>query len=175
MFSLVAQAEGILATRSKASISPEGQLSISTRFNTELPISLQQVLIQGVPLYFDLNYRLNSPTIAAYKNQLKNLFGGEEKITYKLSFHPLTNNYRVSIGSFSSEYHALEAALKVIGSTSNWKVLSHGALEPSDSVNADIRLQLSTEQLPKPFQINALTSSEWNLDSGWIPLYLTRE
>jgi uncharacterized protein DUF4390 len=33
---------------------------------------------------------------------------------------------------------------------------------------AAVRLRLDTTQLPKPFQITALTSRDWNLQSEWV-------
>ena len=32
---------------------------------------------------------------------------------------------------------------------------------------AAVRLRLDIAQLPKPLQVNALTDSDWTLDSGW--------
>jgi hypothetical protein len=32
---------------------------------------------------------------------------------------------------------------------------------------ASIRLRLDVNQLPKPFQVNALTSRDWTLQSDW--------
>ena len=32
---------------------------------------------------------------------------------------------------------------------------------------AALRMRLDVTQLPKPFQVNALTSREWNLASDW--------
>jgi hypothetical protein len=32
---------------------------------------------------------------------------------------------------------------------------------------AELRLRLDTTQLPKPLQINALASRDWNLSSDW--------
>ena len=40
----------------------------------------------------------------------------------------------------------------------------------ANEIKAQIRLNLSMGNLPKPFQINALTSKSWNLDSGWQTL-----
>ena len=47
-----------------------------------------------------------------------------------------------------------------------------GALdgERAGNIRAQIRLNLSTGQLPRPFQINAITSQSWQLDSGWQSL-----
>jgi hypothetical protein len=33
---------------------------------------------------------------------------------------------------------------------------------------AAVRLRLDTTQLPKPFQISALTSRDWSLQSDWV-------
>ena len=170
-------AEGISVTRAQANITSQGKLAISSRFKTDLPEQLKQVLHQGVPLNFDLSYQLNAPTLASYRFRLGQLVSTDNQITYKLSYHPLTNRYRVAVGTFSTEYNTLDTALRGVGAIANWEVLSQDALSgraPS-SVKADIRLSLSTSQLPKPFQINALTSRNWNLDSGWKALIITKE
>ncbi|EGV35088.1 hypothetical protein l11_20940 [Neisseria weaveri LMG 5135] len=105
------------------------------------------------------------------------MIGNSHAVAYKLSYHPLTSRYRVSVGTFSTEYNSLESALKAVGSIANWHVLNTGTLNKVSAAEtkAEIRLTLSTAQLPKPFQINALTSKNWQLDSGWKPLTVIRE
>lgn len=165
-------AEGIDVSRAEARITDGGQLSISSRFQTELPDQLQQALRQGVPLNFTLSWQLSAPTIAAYRFKFDQLIGGDADIYYKLTFHPLTNRYRVTVGAFSTDYDTLAVALRATGAVANWKVLNKGALSGAEAgeTKAEIRLLLSTSKLPKPFQINALTSQNWHLDSGWKPL-----
>lgn len=170
-----AVAEGISSTRAQAAVTDSGQLLISTRFSTQLPDQLKQALQQGVPLYFDLNYQLTAPMLAAYRHRFSTLVGSDSQIGYKLSYHPLTNRYRVSMGTFSTEYNNLDTALRALGGAANWRVLGSGTLSGSDGVQADVRLNLSISKLPKPFQINALTSKNWQLDSGWKALSITRE
>lgn len=170
-------AEGISATRMQAVLTSSGQMLVSSRFRTELPDQLKQALNQGVPLTFTLNYQLSAPTMAAYRFKLGQLVGSDRSIQYKLSYHPLTNRYRVAIGTFSTEYNSLETALRGVGAVANWRVLGSGVLKGVSAVEtkAEIRLSLSTAQLPKPFQINALTSTSWQLDSGWQPLNISQE
>lgn len=167
-----AAAENINPLRSEARILQNGQLSISTRFQTTLPEQLEDALKQGVSLDFALSYQLERPTFAAYRLKLSQLVNNQNTVNYRLSFHPLTNRYRVSVGTFSTEYNSLQTALRAVGAIANWPVLAEGTLEGSspDQVQAKIRLNLSTAKLPKPFQINALNSSNWDLDSGWQPL-----
>lgn len=178
LYITVVQAEGISTIRAQATITSNGQLSINSRFNLQLPDQLKQALNQGVPLNFDLNYQLNAPTLASYRYRINNLIGGDNLIQFKLTYHPLTGRYRVSMGpTFSTEYNSLDTALKAIGAVANWRVLNKGALSGATTkeVRADVRLSLSISQLPKPFQINALTSHSWQLDSGWHHLIINAE
>ncbi|ASK27214.1 DUF4390 domain-containing protein [Neisseria chenwenguii] len=172
-----AAAEGIAATRANAAITGAGQLSVSSRFKTDLPEQLKQALRQGVTLNFVLNWQLSEPTVAAYKARLSQLIGDDGSIQYKLTFHPLTNRYRVTVGTFSTEYDTLENALRAVGAVVGWRVLAKGDLNgvSAKDTKAEIRLRLSAEKLPKPFQINSLNSKNWNLDSGWKSLTITQE
>ena len=165
-------AEGIDVSRAEARITDGGQLSVSSRVQTELPDQLKQALRRGVPLNFTLGWQLSAPTVASYRFKFDQLIGDDSNIYYKLTFHPLTNRYRVTVGAFSTDYDTLDAALRAIGAVANWKVLHKGTLSGTEAreTKAEIRLLLSTSKLPKPFQINALTSKNWHLDSGWKPL-----
>lgn len=175
--SLNAAGEGISATRAEAKLTHAGQLSVSSRFRTDLPDQLQEALKQGVPLHFNLSWQLSAPSMSSYKFKFDQLLNNDSTIQYKLSFHPLTNRYRVTVGTFSTEYDTLETALRAVGAVANWKVLSKGALSDvaAKDTKAEIRLLPTTAKLPKPFQINALTSKNWHLDSGWKSLSVVQE
>lgn len=175
--SLNAAGEGISATRAEAKLTHAGQLSVSSRFRTDLPDQLKEALKQGVPLHFNLSWQLSAPSMSSYKFKFDQLLNNDSTIQYKLSFHPLTNRYRVTVGTFSTEYDTLETALRAVGAVANWKVLSKGALSDVavKDTKAEIRLLLTTAKLPKPFQINALTSKNWHLDSGWKSLSVVQE
>ena len=175
--SLNAAGEGISATRAEAKLTHAGQLSVSSRFRTDLPDQLKEALKQGVPLHFNLSWQLSAPSMSSYKFKFDQLLNNDSTIQYKLSFHPLTNRYRVTVGMFSTEYDTLETALRAVGAVVNWKVLSKGALSDvaAKDTKAEIRLLLTTAKLPKPFQINALTSKNWHLDSGWKSLSVVQE
>ena len=175
--SLNAAGEGISATRAEAKLTHAGQLSVSSRFRTDLPDQLKEALKQGVPLHFNLSWQLSAPSMSSYKFKFDQLLNNDSTIQYKLSFHPLTNRYRVTVGTFSTEYDTLETALRAVGAVANWKVWSKGALSDvaAKDTKAEIRLLLTTAKLPKPFQINALTSKNWHLDSGWKSLSVVQE
>ena len=171
-----AHAESIRSTRLDGKILNNGQLSISTRFVTELPEQLEDALKQGVSLDFALTYQLERPTLASYRFKLSHLVSDNNTVNYRLSYHPLTSRYRVTVGTYSSEYSSLSTALKAVGAIANWSVLEAGTLSdtPQYEVKVNVRLSLSITKLPKPFQINALTSRNWALDSGWRDLNIRR-
>ena len=46
-------------------------------------------------------------------------------------------------------------------------VVPAAALSKGTGYEAGVRLRLDINQLPKPFQVNALASREWTLSSDW--------
>ena len=48
-------------------------------------------------------------------------------------------------------------------------------LSPRDEYTAQVRMRLDVTQLPKPFQVNAITSREWTLTSDWREVPVTAE
>jgi len=53
-------------------------------------------------------------------------------------------------------------------------VVDADALDEGTVYEAAIRMRLDVSQLPKPFQINALASRDWNLSSAWFRWTLKR-
>jgi uncharacterized protein DUF4390 len=91
-------------------------------------------------------------------------------LTYRLSYSPLTRQYRLARGGLSQPFDSLDEALNLLKSVRNWKVIEKGILSPRDGYDAQVRMRLDVTQLPKPFQVNAMTSREWNLSSDWHEL-----
>ncbi len=170
-------AEDIAIVHAKGIVSKQGQVLVSTRFNVNVPAQLSSALQQGVSLNFRLSFSLDAPTYTAYKHKIGNWFSDGYSISYKLSYHPLTKRYRVSLGSLSTDYSTLQAALSSIGGIANWRVLPEGTLKGTAArdVTASVRLSLTMDDLPKPFQINGITSKKWDLDTGWVRLAISGE
>lgn len=172
LFALPAQADTINVTRSEAELTSDGQLLVSTRFDVQLPPSLNQALQQGVALDFKLDFELDKPRFTAYGLKLSNWFSPTASMNFKISYHALTRRYRVTIGSLSNHYTTLGEALRATGAISGWRVLGSGKLSElkPNEIAGRIRLALDLGNLPKPFQLNALGSSDWSLSSGWVNL-----
>jgi hypothetical protein len=57
----------------------------------------------------------------------------------------------------------------------DWRVLDIAQVEAGQAYQGQVRLRLDTSQLPKPFQINALTNRDWTLASDWRSVSVTAE
>lgn len=164
-------AEGIVVRKAEAELA-DGQLLVSTRFDIKLTNTLFQAMELGIPLAFRLEFELVRPRITAWYLSLAEWFDPHAHLIFKLTYQPLINRYRVTIGSLSTFYPSLDSALAAVGSIQGWRVLDSGELAglSPDKVAARVRLELDFSELPKPYQLNALGSSEWALTSNWIPL-----
>jgi hypothetical protein len=74
------------------------------------------------------------------------------------------------LGNFSFSASSLKQALIAVKTLEDWVVIEPGLLDPAQTYQASIRMRLDTNQLAKPFQVNAINSKSWNLQSEWYRL-----
>lgn len=171
---LDAMAEGIRPVKASATRLSSGDLAVTTKFDIDLPKVLVDALKDGVTLHFDLEYQIVEPRMLSFKAKLSQFFESDNDIEFKLTYHPLTGNYRVTVGALFTEFPTLDSALKAVGAIANYSLVPATTLASvrDDELKVNVKLSLSTKSLPKPFQINTFTSSTWQLDSGWVPLVI---
>jgi hypothetical protein len=91
--------------------------------------------------------------------------------TYRLSYHALTRQYRLSTGGLHQSFDSLSDALRMLSRLRNWLVIDKDAekagVRPGETYTAALRMRLDINQLPRPFQIAALGNKDWNLASDW--------
>jgi hypothetical protein len=61
----------------------------------------------------------------------------------------------------------LKQALAAVRTIEDWVVIDPTAVELKQPYQAAVRIRLDTNQLAKPFQVNAINSKSWNLQSDW--------
>ena len=97
LVALPSRAEGINPRLASLALQ-DGYLVANTRFAIQLNPTLSDALDEGVPLAFRLQFRLNRPRLYAWWQQLSGGFEPTAEQQYKLSFHSLTQTWRVSVG-----------------------------------------------------------------------------
>lgn len=158
--SSAALADGISTRDLRLEASEEGW-TLQGEYGVELSARLEEAVSRGVPLYFTFEFELTRPRW--YWLDEKTALSSQ---TYKLSYHALTQSYRLSAGSLYQSFVSLQEALRLLGRP-RMLAVERSKVRAGESYVALARMRLDVSQLPKPFQINALTSREWTLDSGW--------
>jgi hypothetical protein len=139
-----------------------GAIVLNATFEFELPQALEDAVQKGIALYFNIEFELFRKRWYWFDRMV-----ASQTLTYRLSYSPLTRQYRLARGGLSQPFDSLEEALALMKSVRNWKVMDRAQLAPREDFEAQVRMRLDVSQLPKPFQVNAITSREWSLASDW--------
>ena len=137
-------------------------LALDATFDFDLPWALEDAVSRGVPLYFVVEFELYRSRWYWFDERR-----ATASLTYRLSYSPLTREYRLARGTLALPFATLGEALATLRRVSSWTVVERGALAPGSSYWAQVRMRLDTTQLPRPFQIGALTGRDWTLGSEW--------
>jgi len=145
-------------------------LLLNATFEFEMPQALEEAVQKGIALYFNIEFELFRKRWYWFDRKV-----ASSTLTYRLSYSPLTRQYRLARGGLSQSFESLDEALALLKSVRNWKVVDKGLLSPREDYEAQVRMRLDVNQLPKPFQVNAITSREWTLASDWREVPVTAE
>ncbi len=138
----------------------ESNWLLNASYQIDLPTELGDAVRKGVNFHFLVElevtrgrwYWFEERPIQAMKH-------------IRLSYQPLTQQYRINGGGLTISTATLEEALLQLGSIGGWQVAELAALDNNKTYQGAIRMRLDLSHLPKPFQINALNAREWNLSS----------
>jgi hypothetical protein len=155
------QAEGIEVGRAALVAGDEGYF-LEADFEVALNPTLADALNKGVPLYFLLEFEVIRPRWYWFNEKIL-----KTQQQYRLSFNALTRQYRLGVGSLFHNFSALPEAIDFLSRVRRRQVLEPGMLDKGDTYIAGVRMRLDVSQLPKPFQLNALASRDWNFGSEW--------
>jgi len=140
----------------------EDEVLLSADFDFALTSALEQALDKGIPLYFTIELELLRRRPLWFPEKV-----AEWSITYRVSYSSLTRQYRVSSGPLGQAFDSLDDVQRFIGHVASRPVARAEDLTKGVRYEAALREKLDVNQLPKPFQINALASREWQLSSDW--------
>jgi hypothetical protein len=137
---------------------------VDAQFELPLPAALRDAIDHGIALYFVVEVEVSRSRWWWFDKRLLN-----DAVQTRVSFSPLTRQYRLTRGGLAQPFDTLDQALGTLRRVSQWRV-GDAALLDGGKVQARIRLRLDTSMLPKPFQVNALTDRDWTLASDWTSL-----
>ena len=139
-------------------VSGEESYLLEAEFGITLSQRLEEVVSHGVPLYFIAELELTRTRWFWVDEHVAG-----RKQTWRLAYHALTRQYRLSSGALHQNLATLEEALGVLARLRSWPVADKDVLKAGEPYNAALRLKLDLSQLPKPLQVGAIGNKDWNI------------
>lgn len=151
-----------IEVRSARLAATEEGVVLEAEFDFEFGRRLEEIVASGVPLYFVVEFELVRRRWWWFDEMT-----ASKRLPLRLSYHPLSRQYRISRGLLQQQFATLEEALGVLRRVRQWVVLERGATPIDGNYEAAVRMRLDVSQLPRPFQVSALASRELQLESPW--------
>ncbi len=161
-WSAPARAEGAVIESAKIELTDEGY-QLNADIELQLSPVLQEAVRKGVPLYFVAEFQLNRGRWYWLDQSVVSA-----KRDRRVSYAPLTEQYRVITSGISQNVATFDDVRKLLSRVRAWTIAEKGQLKPGERYDAALRFRLDTAQLPKPFQLNVITSKDWALSSDWF-------
>jgi hypothetical protein len=154
---------GEIEIRNPQLVVDEDSYILAADFSLDFNARLEEAVTKGVILYFVTDFELTRPR----------WYWLDEKVasrtqTFRLSYHALTRQYRLSTGALHQSFETLDEALRMLSRLRNWSVLDKSAVKSDETYLAGLRLRLDLSQMPKTFQVTAIANRDWNLASDWL-------
>jgi hypothetical protein len=125
--------------------------------NLTLSKAVEDALRRGVPVYFVAEAVVKKPRWYWRDDRVARI-----SRSWRLSYQPLTNAWRVSLGAFAQSYPSLEEALTTITRIARWRI-ADADVNASDRYYVDFQFYLDSSQLPPPMRLDLNAQSEWKL------------
>lgn len=161
ILSVTARADGIQVKSAGLEL-VEGVYQLNADFDITFTSKLEDALAKGVPLTFEVEFEVIHPRWYWLDEEVARV---QQHV--RLSYNALTRQYQLSTGGIHQNFSSFSEAKAELSRIRDWQVLDRSLLKKRVTYEAGLRMRLDVSQLPKPLQINALASNDWNLDSDW--------
>lgn len=160
-----------------------GMSSLARANEVEPGLSLQTLKVQvdeeGVHLDYDITVQLSDALKNALQRGVSVVFVAEAQLLqrrwywtdrvrgqavrrWRLTYQPLTRQWRLSIGAFNRHYMSLDDALDVLRRSSRWRITERLKGDPGDHY-VEFGFRLDARELPRPLQIGLGNQNTWDL------------
>jgi hypothetical protein len=140
----------------------EEGLALNADFAFDINPRLAEAVKGGVPLYFVVDFELTRPRWWWFDEKTLS-----RRHQVRLSYHPVSRQYRLASGMIQQSFASLDEALAVLHRLRNWVVVEKASSLQEAVYEVAVRMRLDLNLLPRPFQVSAVTSRDWRLESPW--------
>jgi hypothetical protein len=150
-------------------LATEENYVLSTDFDIVLSPVIEDALNKGIPLTFLLEFQLSSPRKYWFDDEIIS-----QSQYFTLSYHALSRQYLVNRNGRQQSFATLQQAKEEISNIKSWTVVEKKMLKKGEAYIAAIKVRLDQTKLPKPVQVEAIGSDDWNIASEryrWTPVF----
>lgn len=151
-------------------ISLEESYALNADFDISLSPVLEDALNKGVPFSFLVEFQVTSPRRYWFDDEIVTQ---NQYVT--LSYHALSRQYLVIRNNHQQSFPNLQQAKEELSIIKSWSVVDKKLIKKGDAYSAAIKIRLDQTKLPKPVQVEAVGSDDWNMASEryhWTPLFV---
>jgi len=160
-------ADSRLTIKSAELVPVEEQYLLNADFELNLGDEVEDALNRGVQLNFLIEFQLTSPRKYWFDDEIITLTNN-----VSFSYHALSRQYLINRNKHQQTFSTLAEAKAEFNHLRDWKVFDKSLLKKDESYDAALRIRLDQSRLPKPIQVDALGSEQWNMISQryrWTP------
>lgn len=154
-------AEGIIRVKSVALEAVDDGYQFDADFEISLNPKLEYALEKGMVLYFVTELNLVNSRWYWFDERI-----AQSRVREGLSYYALTRQYRLSRGALYQNFATLKEALHALGRVRSRPIIASAELKPDMEYTVELRMRLDIAALPKPFQVETLSSKDWDLSTG---------
>ena len=161
-------ADSRLTIKSAELVPVEEQYLLNADFELNLGDDVEDALNRGVQLNFLIEFQLTSPRKYWFDDEIITLTNN-----VSFSYHALSRQYLINRNKHQQTFATLAEAKAEFNHLRDWKVFDKSLLKKDESYDAALRIRLDQSRLPKPIQVEALGSEQWNMISQryrWTPV-----
>lgn len=151
---------GVIEPKEAALRLAEESYTLAAEFMIDLGPRFEDAVTRGVPLFFNLEIVVERPRQYWIAEHI-----ATRVLYYKLSYNGLTRQYRISSGGLQQNFATLPEAMRLLSRIAGVPITDKSGLKAGETYQAAIRLSLDRSQLPKPFQIDAITDKAWQVEA----------
>jgi len=141
---------------------------LNAEFELNLSEEAEDALNKGVQLNFLVEFQLTSPRKYWFDDEIITVTNN-----VSFSYHALSRQYLINRNKHQQTFASLAEAKAEFNQLHEWKMFDKSLLKPDEVYQAALRIRLDQSKLPKPIQVDAIGSEQWNMVSQryrWTPV-----
>lgn len=149
-------------------LATEEAYNLIADFDISFSPVIEDALNKGVPLTFLVEFQLSSPRRYWFDDEIVT-----QTQYLTLSYHALSRQYLVNRNNHRQSFATLQQAKEECSKIKSWPVVDKKLVKKGDAYFAAIKVRLDQTKLPKPLQVEAIGSDDWNIASEryrWTPV-----